>query len=166
MPQKEDNSVLRPATREDALFLSERLREEDIQEIYASSGLAPLEALLQGLETCTPHVWVLEDPKTSQPYLMGGVRALGDGLGMVWLLTSPEIERHTFTFQREAKLMLMRIFNDGQYRAVGNVVSAGNLKAIAWLERLGFTFVDRDVPIGPDKTPFHSFAIGRGQAYV
>lgn len=150
---------LRPATRKDAHFLSTRLREEDIQELYASSGMSPLEALLQGLSLSKPHAWALGDSGTGEPYLMGGVRPAGNGIGIVWLLGSPEIEKHALTFQREAKNMILRIWEGNEYRALCNVVSADNRKAIEWLSRLGFTFVHRDCPVGRHGELFHSFVI-------
>lgn len=158
------NTAARPATREDAVFLSGRLRAADIKELYAASGLEPLEALLQGLELSVPHAWALEDEQTGEPYLMGGVRPVGDGFGLVWALASDAVERHSATMRREAKRMLLRIRASGEYRVISNAVHADNHKAIRWLERLGFTFVHRDVPVGEGCEPFHSFAMNMGRA--
>lgn len=153
--------ILRPADRNDALLLSERLRMEDIVEIYASSGMSPLEALCSGLEYSSPHAWALADPASGEPYLMGGVRPLQDGIGLVWLLASPAIERHALTVQREAKSMLLRIWEAGDFRALCNIVAADNHKAVRWLERLGFIIVHRDQPIGLGGELFHTFAINK-----
>lgn len=159
------HSKLRPATCEDAFFLSRRLRREDIQELCVSSGIGPLEALLQGMEASSPHAWVLEEAETHEPYLMGGTRNMGGGIGIVWLLASEDILRHALTVQKEATHMIRQIFQHGEYRAVGNVVSAANHRTIAWLKRLGFSLVHKNVPLGHQGELFHSFAMAAPESY-
>ena len=155
------HTILRAATKEDAYYLSARLRKEDLAELRASSGMQPLPALLAGMAQSVPHAWVLCEPYTGNPFLMGGIRPV-EPFGIVWMLTTPAIERHALTVQKEAKAMLRRVFTEQSYTALCNVVAASNTRAVAWLKRLGFTFVHKNQPIGQHGELFHTFAMPGG----
>ena len=135
--------ALRRATVEDVEFLAPRLRCEDIMELQAVKAPDPLTTLLLGLETSIPHASVLCDQHTGEPYLMGGIRPLGFmGIGIVWLLGTPEINNHVLSFQRETKRALNRAFFLEGYKVITNVVHGENKKTINWLGRMGFQFMD------------------------
>ncbi len=161
---KRRKSMLRPATREDAFYLSTRLRQEDMQGIQAGSGSEPLEVLLQGLELSAPHALVLE--AEGKPYAIGGIQDMGEGMGLVWLLATPEVERHALDFHRAAKMVLHWLFTKGGYTDIGGCVSAEHRKAVTWLERFaGAHFFGRDLLIGCEGQAFHAFII-RKQNHV
>ena len=153
--------LLRQATEEDALFIAHRLREADVAEIYAASRASPLEALLRGINTSVPHAWVLDSPTTGKPFVIGGITPLGGQAGLVWLLATPEIEQHALTFQREAWRHLQAVWKSGEFTAIGNIIHTKNDKAITWLQRLGFTIVYRDQPVGVSGELFHVFTMTR-----
>lgn len=172
---------LRPATEADAEYLAPRLRDADIKELAAITRLSPLEVLLTGIGMSKPAAVALVDCKTDLPYLIGGVSPAPSlpsaavlaheygtnfisKVGMVWLLASPEIERHSMDVHREAKAYLSRLMSEGQYTALCNVVSADNEKAVSWLSCLGFTFALHSQPLGLNGELFLAFAIAAAKS--
>lgn len=63
--------------------------------------------------------------------------------GYVWLLTTPALQEHLFTFVRLSRIALAEV--EMRYDVLHGFVAADNQKSIRWLEWLGFT-------IGPLKT--------------
>lgn len=153
--------LLRPARREDALYLAPRLREADMLEIAASSVLSPLEVILESIRLSSKTVWVLCQASDYKAIAIGGVRQLTDDYGLVWYLATPEAANHAITIQKSIKALLSTIFEKSGYQALANVVSAHNTKAIRWLKHMGFQFVHMHQPIGVHHELFHSFAIRR-----
>lgn len=175
----------RPATLEDAEYLAPRLRPEDLKELSSlAPDRSPLEALATGLSLSKPYAVVVTDDKTGKPYAIGGVTPVSslpldpsssspspsagggvfgslDGIGVIWALATPDIERHALTFQKTVKGIISRLFEEEGYTALCNVVSADNEKSVEWLRSLGFVFVHMNQPIGRNGELFHAFAMRR-----
>lgn len=72
--------------------------------------------------------------------------------GYCWLLTTPAVEDHLFTFVRYSRIELARI--EGSYDLLYGFVDAANRKSMRWLEWLGFT-------LGPLERRDNGFAFHR-----
>ena len=89
-PAGSHDVYVREATIEDALYLSTRLRKADLEEIEASSGQPPEEALLQGFHS-SKHCWVAV--YNHKPFLIFGACPVVEDVGCVWALGSDDIVR-------------------------------------------------------------------------
>jgi len=74
--------------------------------------------------------------------------------GYCWLLTTPALADHLFTFVRYSRIELEKI--EGNYDLLYGWVDAANRKSIRWLEWLGFTIVP--VEVRPNGFAFHRFS--------
>ena len=146
-------------------YLAPRLRQQDVAEIRAGSGSKPEEALMEGLQLSMPHACTLISPLTKLPCAMCGVTPFGEGIGLVWLLGTPELAHSPLAFQKAARKLIEKAFTELGYTEIGNVVHAGNTTAVRWLRHMGFTFTQENVPAGRNGELFHAFTTRReGQA--
>lgn len=144
---------VRDTTPEDIKYLADNLREADLQEIQAASGLPPYEALMKSHET-SPYckVGVADD----EPVLIFGVAPTGVPLlGGVWMLGTPAIEKHTTTFLRRSKRYVLDMHDQG-YPVMFNYTDCRNQVHHTWLKWLGFKFI-RKVNYGVEDRPFYEF---------
>lgn len=142
-----------PASDAHAFDLAPRMRGDDIREIEAVSGLAPLEALLVSLRRSTEAWAGTVDGDVACMFGVGPLSLLG-GEGCPWLLGSDLIERNAFAFARRNRAMVARWLQS--YRVLRNHVDARNTQAIRWLGWLGFV-LQPPVPYGISRLPFHPF---------
>lgn len=142
----------RKATMEDALYLSQNLREADARELEIVSGpdiKGSLEQFIRESREC--YVAVTED---DLPKFVFGTTPSGiSGLGYIWMVGTPEIEDHWIQIIRETRPWLKRI--SGDYKVLGNAVWKHNEVHIRWLRWAGFVFL-REVSIYDE--PFYEFA--------
>jgi hypothetical protein len=144
---------IRAATEEDAEYLSTRLKSMDMREIAAVSArpaLAVLKSGLNGSEDC--RVGTVNDV----PLCMYGVRKLShlSDNGIVWMLSTEEIDKHFMKFGRECRKELKSIM--GSLRMIENYCHIENRKTIVWLRWLGFKF-DKPKPFGRKQEMFRRF---------
>lgn len=146
------------AQPEHAIAMASRLRAADVDEIYASRGLAPEPALLSSLERSTQSWVALVD---GVPACLWGVGPLSLvlGKGCPWLLGTCEVERHARTFLRLSRVFLREM--QATYPELENVVDARHRVSLRWLGWLGFA-IDPAQPMGFLKLPFHRFHMGQG----
>jgi len=76
--------------------------------------------------------------ENGKPICMSGVVPEENNIGIVWLLTTKEIENHYQSFLNEAKTEIDMWSKE--YEVLCNVVHKRNKKAIRWLKWLGFKF--------------------------
>lgn len=62
--------------------------------------------------------------------------SLLDGNAYIWLVTTPEVEKHQFTFVRQTQIFIKRISQD--YRVIHGLVDIRYERSIKWLKWLGF----------------------------
>lgn len=140
-----------PASREDILVVAERMRRSDIEELKASSGRTPEQALRRAL-VLSRYTWTaLVD---GQPEVMFGCGGNGDGVGCAWLLGShwmehPHAARHIW---RYSKVYLQKMHE--HYHTLFNYVDDRNIVSRRWLERLGFQAVKHEPHYGVERRPF------------
>lgn len=142
-----------PAEPAHAVAMAPHLRPADVDEVYASRGLAPEPAMLSSLGRSTQAWTALID---GGPVCMWGVGPLSLvlGKGCPWLLGTCEVDRHAKTFLRQSRVFLREI--QATYPELENFVDARHGTSLRWLKWLGFT-IDQPQAMGFLKLPFHRF---------
>lgn len=141
----------RNATLEDVVALSLTMRQGDIDEVAASNGISPYEALLLGYEV-SDATSVFEDGKVVAMY---GCAGAGDGIGSPWLLGSDRLAH----LKKELLTRPIKWLEEKnkEYPLLVNYVDARNKVAIRWLRFLGFTFIRKIEKYGVGRKPFYEF---------
>lgn len=141
------------ATLEHAQRMAPRLRQADIDEIWASSMLEPETSLTRGV-ACSSHVWT--GMVDGEPACIFGVVPVSfmSGIGVPWMLGTDLVEEHATAFLRRNRRYVKRMTR--AYNYLVNYVDDRNVKAIAWLEWLGFT-VSEPQQFGALNMPFRRF---------
>lgn len=132
----------RQAKREDVVYLSSRLRPEDVSEIQAASGRSPLDALLLSLEVsriCRTMHYRSNGYTDPTPFAIYGVAddPNDSTVGVVWLLSTVLHPRHRHALVRVAPKLLASLCVPYS-RGLHNIVDARNLLHIRWLQLTGF----------------------------
>jgi hypothetical protein len=124
-----------PATREHAINLAPRMRQEDIAEVWVGSHQEPLEHLTDSIERSVIARSALVGDQVA---CIWGVVAISllTGTGQPWLLTSDLVERHPRHFMREVRRQLPEMLR--MFPTLLNVTDARYTRAIRWLDRIGF----------------------------
>ncbi len=142
--------AVRDSVTADCIFLGPRLRPEDKRELAAVTKKEPTEALRIGLNAgaiCKTALMQNEDDKW-YPVGMFGITpdldafGLGIRAGAIWYLGSSDIYRAQKDFMRLSRKWVEILM--GQYDFLFNYVDARNTRHIAWLQRLGFEFINCD----------------------
>lgn len=128
--------TIRPAKREEAKWLSSRLRFEDQRELETVRGATDIDlstALDYSDETFTARFGPNEDPMV----LFGIGHATGEPhRGIPWLLAAHGVERGAIALLREARFWLdawTPRYRDGLH----NIVDARNDLHVRWLRAAG-----------------------------
>lgn len=147
-----------PTKAEDIAYVAARMREADVQDVWAAGHKKPYDALAfsvaRSLEAKTGAV----DGRPICIFGVGPITLLSD-MGVPWLLSTDEMPRHALKFLKESKLCV-RDWRK-RYSVLANMVDCRNRIAIKWLKWLGFQIYP-PVSYGPDKLPFHPFVL-RGE---
>lgn len=145
------NFVYRKATREDVADLAPRLRQADVEEILAATGLAAEQGLAASFDN-SPHCFsAFSDGRLVAMFGVG--RTSEDGVGLLWMLSS-NISRHARTLLNDSPWWLDLLGRD--YRVLTNRVSLRNRPMVAWLNRIGVTF-GQQIAMGANAVPFVEF---------
>jgi hypothetical protein len=138
-----------PATFDHIEPIAKRMRQADVDEIWAAAAVLPRPAIALSLDAADiTGTWLID----GVPAAIGGVRD-----GVVWLLTTDLVDKHQRRFLMEAK----RQFEDVKpmYDRLYNWVDARNTRSIRWLKWMGFT-LDAPRPYGVFRKPFIRFSWG------
>lgn len=135
---------VRPATAEDIEALADRMRQADRDELAASHGHSPREALEKALAAST-SAWV--GVVDGLPVCMFGVApaSILSGRGVVWMLGAQELDSYPRTFLRRCRGcvdMMHRV-----YPRLENFVDDRNTTSKNWLRWLGFTLAEEAVTL-------------------
>ena len=124
----------------DVLYILEHLREEDKAEAKILRGSDYVVSILNDIMNSCDDIFVLGCKKSDDtPVCMGGcVPAKEQGTGIVWLLSTPEIERHQICFLRNAKDEFEKI--NKKYWLTYNFIFNQNFLAKKWLSKFGYSF--------------------------
>ena len=143
---------VRLSVEEDIPLVASEMRSEDVEEIRASGGHTPEEALRIGYRASEP---CFTAELGGRPFAMFGTGPHEDKVGWIWLLGTDDIGTCPVSFLRWSKKMLPYLLQP--YAMVWNLVDARNTVHIKWLRWLGFTLIRR-VNHGPQQLPFYEFA--------
>jgi hypothetical protein len=145
-------NYVRKAELKDALELAPKIRKGDRQEIMASDGASPLQALVIPF-TQQGKIYSIVGTKSEGVIGMFGSHPSKEkGYGVVWLLSSEALFKHTKQFIQECP----RWINDMSkgYEYVYNFVDERNWKSLKWLQFLGFEPKTKIGDFGIGKMPF------------
>lgn len=140
-----------PATADHAAELAQTMRQADVDEVWAATGMRPLEGLLESLGATS-------DPRTG---LIDGEVACMCGIvspsvlsttGVPWLLSSNKVDSAGLSFAKGCKAYFKGYTRD--FDLLVNFVDARHEQAIRWLKWLGFTIHPAE-PFGPFSMDFH-----------
>lgn len=140
----------RPFTAGDAEILAPKLRKHDVDEVWASHGLTPLEALVKSqINSSESHTIIASDGE-----VIGMFGCVDDGaVGIPWLLASDRLPEVAREFLPESRKWVEKINQD--YLVLTNYVDVRNTSAKRWLKWLGFRFVRIVEDFGYEKRPFY-----------
>lgn len=134
-------------------FLADNMREADINELMASSGLTPYIALCRSLELSSHACTVTVDGSPALIFGVCPVSILG-GVGTPWLLGTPDILKIKKRFIKECHSYVSDM--NRLYPHLINRVDVRNTVSIKWLIWLGFTLKPA-LPIGINGELFYPF---------
>lgn len=134
--------VVRPATLEDAVWLSSRLRSEDVREVETATGRSPLEIVPESFgisQECYTIRRVEAGKVLPDPIALFGVSTCptDEALGAVWLLGSRQLRLSALSVVSEAPLWLdhmSRRYAKGLY----NFADLRNELHVRWCHLTGF----------------------------
>jgi len=142
---------VRRSLESDINYLSDNLRQSDINEIWASHHATPLSALTQ----CHNSPFSLTVEREN-PICMFGINpeSLLGNRAVIWCLATDELSTINIRFlkhSREFVEMFLEI-----YPYLYNYVHAKNIESINWLRFIGAT-IEEPVKYGVDGELFHHF---------
>lgn len=148
---------IQQSQKSDCHVVAHYLREADIRELFAASGLQPLTVLLRCYSDDPEGCYtVFYDNK---PVGMFGVVRHMEDIGIPWLLGTDDLVQNRREFYKLSQEFLHKF--QKQYKFLSNFIDKRNEVAINWLSHLGAQFV-REIPdYGFEKRPFLEFLFVR-----
>jgi len=149
----EKENYVRPAILADALQLAPKVRIADREEIRASNGSSPLEALVIPFTYKKGRSYTIIGTAKEGVIGMFGVAPTKDPeYGIAWLLSSEDLFKHTKQFIKECPYWVSQM-SEG-YTYIYNWVDRRNWKSLKWLQFLGFEAKEEIKQYGVGKLPF------------
>lgn len=145
-------NYVRKAKLKDALELAPKVRKGDRQEIMASDGVSPLEALVIPFTQQGKIYSIIGAKSEGVIGMFGSVPSKEKGYGVVWLLSSEHLFKHTKQFIKECPKWIDDMSKG--YEHVYNFVDERNWKSLKWLQFLGFEPKRKIGDFGIGKMPF------------
>lgn len=140
----------RRKNEKDVLYILNHLRDEDLEEVKAVHGPFWKEKVFDSIMKTDFDVLLGVSRDKRIPVCMGGVWHLDkdpQGVGVVWLLSTPEVKNHKICLLRELKKEFKRY--DKEFKILYNFIYFKNELAKNWLSWVGFCF-DKPRPKGMD----------------
>ena len=128
-------------TTDDIEYILDNLREEDKLEAIQNKGENFKEVIIDEIQKKKKKkILVGKTKKDDIPVLLGGCWELKENptIGIVWLLSTQEIEKHQICFLREMRKELEKY--DEKYGITFNYLHKTNLLAKKWLKWAGYRF--------------------------
>lgn len=132
------------------------MRQADRDEVWASSGKTPRQALAFSLRNSSGAWTALVDGVPEVMFGVGDLNVLA-GVGAPWLLGTDAVERHYVAFLRGSVVWRDQLLR--RYPTMRNLVDVRNKASIRWLRWLGFTFSE---PISVRGHAFRLFEMRAG----
>lgn len=151
-------NLLRDTEWNDIEIVAEDMREEDVMEVKAASGLGPRTCLIYSYGVSNPMKTMLSH--NQKPIAIGGVvpDELNPRVGQVWMLgTNAMVDDFTnrHRFLRNIKTWVADL--DQQYDVLWNYMDARNTMHKKWLHWMGFTFTRKQPNYGTEGRLFLEF---------
>lgn len=138
--------------------IAARMRLADSDEVFASSGRSPREALEFSLRKSSLAMTALVDGRPEVMFGAGDLSVLSQ-VGAPWLLGTDAVTEHYVAFLRRSvswrDQLLLR------YQVLRNAVDDRNAASKRWLRWLGFN-LSEPMPLGKDGEMFRLFEMRRG----
>ena len=136
--------------------LAENMRQVDIDEVYASSGHTPLQAVLSSVELSDENFTFLHESKV---VAIAGIREVNENSAVPWMLCSNAIEDFKKDYKKTFYKCTRQWVDDmnERYQMLFNYVDARNEVTIRWLKHLKFEFPKLIEDYGFEKIPFYLF---------
>jgi len=148
-----EENYVRPAIIKDALQLAPKVRIADREEIRASNGVSPLEALVTPFSTDKSKNYTIIGTLNEGVIGMFGASPTKDSAyGVAWLISSEDLFKHTKQFMKECPYWISQMGNGYEY--LYNWVDRRNWKSMKWLQFLGFEPKQEMKQYGVGKLPF------------
>ena len=148
-----EENYVRPATIKDAIQLAPKVRKADREEIRASNGISPLEALVTPFSIDKSKNYTIVGTFNEGVIGMFGACPTKDtAYGVAWLISSEDLFKHTKQFMKECPYWISQMGNGYEY--LYNWIDRRNWKSMKWLQFLGFEPKDEMKQYGAGKLPF------------
>lgn len=121
------------------------LRTEDKIECRISNGRKWKKKLMRELLSSDSHFLLAKTKKENIPVLLAGAEEVSKRhpyIACVWMLSTPEIEKHQITFIKEMKKEIAKY--DEQFAILYNKIYKKNFLAKKWLKYAGFRFPNEE----------------------
>ena len=148
-----EENYVRPATIKDALQLAPKVRVADREEIRASDGTSPLEALVVPFSIDkSKNYTIVGNLNEGVIGMFGACPTKDPAYGVAWLISSENLFKHTKQFMKECPYWISQMGNGYEY--LYNWIDRRNWKSMKWLQFLGFEPKDEMKQYGAGKLPF------------
>ena len=146
-----------PATHEHIAPLAARMRQSDVDELWAAAAILPADAIRMSMdhaEMC--NTWLID----GTPAAIGGISRQDEHAGIIWFLCTDMVDTHQRAFLVQSRFHFVK--KRQGYDLLFNYVDARNERAIRWLLWLRFSF-EGPYPHGVFRKPFYRFFWERNQ---
>lgn len=130
------------ASVKDIEYILDNLRYEDYLEVKTIHGENFKEKIISSFKN--KEIILAKTKKDNTPVLIAGCWNTDDSnlIGVVWLLSTPEIEKHQVSFLREMKKELKKY--DEKFAFTYNHIYKTNHLAKKWLKWAGYRFPNEE----------------------
>lgn len=146
----------------DIKYILNHLRKEDRIECKAVLGKNWKKENLNNIKKVLGSTLIAKTKNGNTPVLMCGACALNNrpDIAIVWMLSTPEIEKHQISFLREMKKEIQ--LYDEKYAITFNNIYKTNYLAKKWLKWAGFRFPEEEKVLTPMDKIFLSVEVPEG----
>lgn len=113
------------------------LRKADIEELMASTGKAPLEALKYAILHSNEFTEICTEEKTGEIINIFGLASF-NGIGIPWMLASPNLIKYQKLLMQYSKRIIEEMLF--LFPMLINQVDSRNEIHIRWIKHIGFKF--------------------------
>lgn len=139
------------AAEADAYAMAPYMRVRDVEEIRASSGNTPTQALLNGVDA--GNAFTAFD-KAGPVAMFGCAPYMGD-MGCPWFLATDRLPAYSRFFLKQSRKFVDQW--EREYAVLVNYVDCRNIDSLKYLQALGFEFSKFIPNYGAGKKPFLRF---------
>ena len=137
------SAYVKHSTTGDGVYIAERLRDADRNEISALTLQPPVQVLTDGINASSP-CYTVAITATDEPCAIFGVRESDNpNSGVVWMLGTDALFTIATKFLRASGDWVDELHT--HYTMLFNVIDARNEVHIKWLKWLGFSMI-QDIP--------------------